>query len=204
MKRLLNISLGFSLLLFLITASVNATQLVVNGTFDDGLTAWDRSGSVLAGTLGGADRPGMNGDAAVLGLFYTGKSTIHQTFTVSTGHTKLTIDFDWYVLSDGTSSSFDSSIMWSLGGPPFSQVEELISGNYENEIAYGHVTHIIDTNQWDVNAEMKLEFNFLPEDAGVFGVSIDNVSVTASPEPATMALLGLGLLGLVGVGRKKM
>ena len=137
MNRLIKFSLWFSLLFLSISTSVNATQLIHNGTFDGSLTGWERSGSVMVGALGGADKPGMNGDAAVLGVWNnTEISTIQQTFTVSAGHTKLTIDFDWYVLSDGTSSSFDSSIMWSLGGPPFSQVEELISGNYENEIAF--------------------------------------------------------------------
>ena len=36
-----------------------------------------------------------------------------------------------------------------------------------------------------------------------FGASLDNVSVMAVPEPATLAMFGAGLLGLFGLGMRR-
>jgi hypothetical protein len=36
-----------------------------------------------------------------------------------------------------------------------------------------------------------------------FGASLDNVSVLAVPEPATLAMMGAGLLGLIGLGWRR-
>jgi hypothetical protein len=36
-----------------------------------------------------------------------------------------------------------------------------------------------------------------------YGASLDNVSVTAVPEPATLAMMAAGVLGLLGLGRRR-
>jgi len=59
----------------------------------------------------------------------------------------------------------------------------------------------IDVGLFDkVNLHMVVEGN---ETTGRIGWGIDNLSYNTVPEPATMLLFGLGLLGLAGVSRKK-
>lgn len=41
-------------------------------------------------------------------------------------------------------------------------------------------------------------------DGGIGEIGIDNLKVTSVPEPGTLVLLGSGLLGLVGYGRKRL
>lgn len=58
------------------------------------------------------------------------------------------------------------------------------------------------TNRWDGKDTIYLD-NFWPNNGGISHVTIFG-NPTPVPEPATMVLFGTGLIGLAGIGRRKL
>jgi len=211
MKRFLCIFVWISFLVFSITAGANATQLIVNGTFDDGFNNWVVNPTTNASIANwGPSHHGMNGNAALLGSGQSGAVTLSQQFNIAGSYDSLLVEFDWFVFSKAPATTLVGAT-WGIGvGEYFSEVivNEVYAdpaGNFN--FAKGHASVNIDLSLLG-NLDGNILIGYYQDISGgsYYGAAaIDNVSAIASPvpEPATLFLFGLGILGIAGVSRKK-
>jgi len=129
---------------------------------------------------------GIVGDGVVNGplgpdhYIQVGPSWGTHWFSISFNEVPITsVSFDWGVESNAFHAYADGVEFFSQGSGVWS------SGNSGTYSFASPVTTLKFSNSW------------LGE------IEVDNLNVTPVPEPATMLLLGSGLIGLAGIGRKK-
>ena len=120
-----------------------------------------------------------------------------------------TVDFDW-MGTNGIGGVIDIRVFSELSGGGVSKTDILAGGTGAGLTADWTNFGLVNlTAGADVSGGLTVEFTAIcGADAGCFSnLAIDNVTVTADvsavPVPAAVWLFGSGLLGLVGVARRK-
>ena len=160
-------------------------NILVNGSFESGLSNWTTAGFIAQGYDYGVDDLSQTGNAAFYGGGIGGLAYLRQTLTTVVGQQYLV---DLWALSDGY---LPNQLQLGIGGQPvFALDDALISNGYLNYragfVATGTLT--------------PLQFG-LRNDSGFF--HLDGISVTPVPEPAAWLLMAAGLCALLTAGLRR-
>lgn len=188
MKRQMTVLLAVGLLC--VTAGQARANIIVNGGFETGdFTGWTTI-PAPSGSLYGVDgNPHTGNNAAYFGAVVEDSfDQIQQTIATTPGATYIV---DYWLSNDNNSTPCDFIASWNgtvlssnedAPGFPYTHFSFLVTGTGSDTLNF---------SSYNVPA-----FFFL-DDVAV------NLVASAVPEPASLTLAGLGILGLVGYGWRR-
>ena len=188
-----------------------AAELIKNGGFENGFDNWSlttagggsapvvvaygQAGQYPIGAHGEAITAPVNGgtSAAYFSSDTASPHSLSQIVNVA-ANTTYTLSFDYYVPQNGYNNPNDAQLSFLIGGNAAGSTLTAGSGSLSPLTWYTFST----TFTSDAGGDTPLSFQFTGLGSTAADFAIDNVSMTAVPEPATWALMigGFALAGM--------